>query len=240
MDGYVVAASELEETKPAPEDTAHVRFTIGPGEGCQRLEQRIVRFAAGRSRPQALDGLQAVLYVVSGTGRLVVGQGEEELTPLTGAYVASGESFVVENHGADDLVAVLVTAPVDDSVAPRDGRTVRWQDRPSLPASPDREFRFLVNEDVGCRDITQFVGLIPPGRAPMHSHAYDEVIYVIAARRRSPAARASTCRPSSSTASKTEAKRPCRCSGSSTRPGAPPRARPSRPNKACRAAMRGR
>jgi quercetin dioxygenase-like cupin family protein len=27
--------------------------------------------------------------------------------------------------------------------------------------------------------VTQFIGLIPPGRAPMHSHTYDEVIYVV-------------------------------------------------------------
>ena len=27
--------------------------------------------------------------------------------------------------------------------------------------------------------VTQFVGTIPPGRAPLHSHVYDEVIYVV-------------------------------------------------------------
>ena len=27
--------------------------------------------------------------------------------------------------------------------------------------------------------MTQFVGIIPPGRAGMHSHVYDEVVYVI-------------------------------------------------------------
>jgi mannose-6-phosphate isomerase-like protein (cupin superfamily) len=36
-----------------------------------------------------------------------------------------------------------------------------------------------VNQDIGCRDVTQFVGIIPPGRAGMHSHVYDEVVYVI-------------------------------------------------------------
>ncbi len=28
--------------------------------------------------------------------------------------------------------------------------------------------------------FTQFVGLIPPGRAPEHHHAYDEVVHVLA------------------------------------------------------------
>jgi mannose-6-phosphate isomerase-like protein (cupin superfamily) len=57
--------------------------------------------------------------------------------------------------------------------------TVRYADRPALPATPNREFRLLVDEDAGCVDVTQFVGLIPPGRAPMHSHTYDEVVYVL-------------------------------------------------------------
>jgi mannose-6-phosphate isomerase-like protein (cupin superfamily) len=48
-----------------------------------------------------------------------------------------------------------------------------------LPASPNREFRYLVNQDMGCLDVTQFVGVIPPGRAGMHSHVYDEVVYVL-------------------------------------------------------------
>jgi mannose-6-phosphate isomerase-like protein (cupin superfamily) len=33
--------------------------------------------------------------------------------------------------------------------------------------------------DERCRDITQFFGLIAPGRAPMHSHIYDEIVYII-------------------------------------------------------------
>jgi quercetin dioxygenase-like cupin family protein len=32
---------------------------------------------------------------------------------------------------------------------------------------------------VGCRSVTQFVGFIPPGRAPDHFHRYDEVLYVL-------------------------------------------------------------
>jgi len=28
--------------------------------------------------------------------------------------------------------------------------------------------------------VTQFIGFIPPGRAPDHFHRYDEVIYILA------------------------------------------------------------
>jgi mannose-6-phosphate isomerase-like protein (cupin superfamily) len=178
MAGYVVAERDVAETAECGESTS-ARQTIGRKQGCERLEQWIVRYAPGRSPAQQLGEQQGVLYVVSGTGRLHVADRVATLEPVTGAYVAAGESFIVENTGEDDLVLVVVTAPVERSTAPGDERIVRWGDRPSLPASPNREFRLLVNEDVGCRDITQFVGVIPPGRAPLHSHTYDEVVYVI-------------------------------------------------------------
>ena len=74
---------------------------------------------------------------------------------------------------------VIVGAPQLAGHAAGERRTVALADRPVLPAGTDREFRFLVDSDMGCADITQFVGIIPPGRAPTHSHTYDEVVYVI-------------------------------------------------------------
>jgi quercetin dioxygenase-like cupin family protein len=57
--------------------------------------------------------------------------------------------------------------------------TVRYADQPSLGATAEREFRYLINQDAGCLEVTQFVGVIPPSRAPDHNHTYDEVVYVI-------------------------------------------------------------
>jgi mannose-6-phosphate isomerase-like protein (cupin superfamily) len=96
-----------------------------------------------------------------------------------GVFVAAGEPYTVENTGDEELVLVSVTAPQVETPSPNGHRAVRWSERPSLPARPNREFRYLVDAETGCRDITQFVGVIPPGRAPMHSHTYDEVIYVV-------------------------------------------------------------
>jgi mannose-6-phosphate isomerase-like protein (cupin superfamily) len=56
---------------------------------------------------------------------------------------------------------------------------VRYADQPPIPAPPNREFRYLVDRETGCREVTQFIGLIPPGRVPMHDHSYDEVVYVV-------------------------------------------------------------
>jgi mannose-6-phosphate isomerase-like protein (cupin superfamily) len=118
--------------------------------------------------------------VVSGRGRLHVGEQAHELEPDTGAYVVSGEEYELENPGPEELVVVVVEAPLEKVTAIDPGRrTVRYADQPALEAGADREFRYLVNQDVGCPDVTQFVGVIPPGRAPTHSHSYDEIVYVI-------------------------------------------------------------
>src|SRR5579875_955549 len=47
-------------------------------------------------------------------------------------------------------------------------------------ATAGREFILLAGPERGCASATQFVGLIPPGRAPDHFHRYDEVVYVLA------------------------------------------------------------
>ena len=56
---------------------------------------------------------------------------------------------------------------------------MRYRDQPVESAGIDREFRYLVNADAGIAEVTQFVGVIPPGRDPMHCHEYDEVVYVV-------------------------------------------------------------
>jgi mannose-6-phosphate isomerase-like protein (cupin superfamily) len=140
----------------------------------------VIRFAPGRSQPRDLDGRQELLYVASGVGTLHVGGAEHALEPGTGAYVVSGESYSVANPGPAELVLVAVAAPQESprTIDP-ERRTVRYADQPVLSGGTDREFRYLVNQDVGSLDVTQFVGVIPPGRGSMHSHSYDEIVYVI-------------------------------------------------------------
>jgi mannose-6-phosphate isomerase-like protein (cupin superfamily) len=164
-----------------PGDTAETRLAIDASCGCERLEQRVIRFRPGRSAERSLAGRQEVLYVAAGSGTVEVNGERHMLEPNMGVYLASGERYAVENPGPGELHVVSVTAPAEESHAgdTEHGVTVRYGDRPALPASPNREFRYLVNQDLGCRDVTQFVGIIPPGRAGMHSHTYDEVVYVV-------------------------------------------------------------
>ena len=147
--------------------------------GSEVLELHLASFDHGRSTPRTLDGRQELLYVASGRGTLFVEGHPHELEPGTAAYVVAGESYEVENDGPESLRIVSVTAPQSDGAARPEKRIVRYADQPSLRASGDREFRYLVTDEVGCRDATQFFGVIAPGRAPEHSHVYDEVIYVL-------------------------------------------------------------
>ena len=173
--GYVVAEVDVEGR---PESgTAEARLTIDRSCGCERLEQRVLRFSPGRSEEREPGARQEVLYVAAGRGALHVDGEAHELEPDTGAFLVPGDRYRIDNPGPDDLVLVSVTAPCEGSR--RSQVTVRYADRPALPATPNREFRFLVNQDAGCLDVTQFVGSIPPGRAPMHSHTYDEVVYIV-------------------------------------------------------------
>jgi mannose-6-phosphate isomerase-like protein (cupin superfamily) len=176
--GFVVAEAAV-PAQAEPGDTAETRVAIDASVGCERLEQRVIRFGPGRSAERRLDGRQEVLYVAAGQGEIDVNGERHALEPETGVYLTDGDRYAVENPGPGELRIVSVTAPVEHE--PRADRqvTVRYADRPSLPATPNREFRLLVDEDLGCPDVTQFVGIIPPGRAGLHSHTYDEVVYVV-------------------------------------------------------------
>ena len=179
VEAYVVAADEVEGLREAG-DTALVRVTIGAEQGCEHLEQRVVRFGPGRSRPRRDDERDEVLYVVSGTGTLLVDGEPHPLEPDTGAYVAAGETVELENPGPDELVVVSVSTPAaSEGPGPNRSVTVRFGDQPELRADANRTFRYLVNEESGCREVTQFVGVVQPCRAPDHSHTYDEVGYIV-------------------------------------------------------------
>jgi mannose-6-phosphate isomerase-like protein (cupin superfamily) len=177
--GYVVHEGEL-QANARNGDTAARVVAIDSSNGSSVLELHLARYGPGRSSPHTLEGIQEIMYTTSGSGSLTVAGESHELEPGTAAYLTAGESYEVDNQGPEDLVIVSATAPqsADEAQVPT-ARTVRYADQPTLPASGDREFRYLVTDEVGCRDATQFYGVIAPGRAPDHSHVYDEVIYVL-------------------------------------------------------------
>jgi mannose-6-phosphate isomerase-like protein (cupin superfamily) len=160
-------------------DTAERAVAIDASFGSELLELHLARYEPGRSLPRTLDGVQEVMYAAAGQGTLIVEGKPYELQPGTAVYLVSGESYEIDNPGPETLLLVSAVAPQDSGRELDGRRIVRYDDQPALPASGDREFRYLVTDEVGCTELTQFYGIIAPGRAPDHSHVYDEVIYVL-------------------------------------------------------------
>jgi mannose-6-phosphate isomerase-like protein (cupin superfamily) len=174
--GYVVDSLDVAGTRDEG-DTCTTQVTIGAAHGSLRLEQRVLRFAPGRSQPRENEGHEEILFVVAGRGTLHLNGEPHALEPEIGAYVAPGQSSEIEGPGPGNLVLVAVLYPEPDE-GPRDPGlpvTVRYADQPAHRAGKDREFRHLIDT----HGVTQFVGSIPPGRAKDHYHLYEEVAYIL-------------------------------------------------------------
>ena len=175
---FVVAEADV-EGRQAEGDTALEKLTFGTHTGSRLLEQRVTRYAPGRSEPRRRADRDELLYVVSGTGTLELDGEPHGLEPESGAYVRAGETYVIDNAGPDQLLLVSTSVPVESVIRPPREVIVRFADRQELRADDKRTFRYLVNQDAGCLDATQFVGIVEPCRAPDHSHTYDEVGYIV-------------------------------------------------------------
>jgi mannose-6-phosphate isomerase-like protein (cupin superfamily) len=175
---FVVAEDDVEGRR-AEGDTAVEKVVMGPHTGSGVLEQRVTRYEPGRSLPRGETERDELLYVVSGSGTLELEGQPYELEPDSGVYVRAGETYVVDVPGPGQLTVVSTTVPVEQAYRPPREVIVRFADRPELRADAKRTFRYLVNQDAGCMDATQFVGIVEPCRAPDHSHSYDEVGYIV-------------------------------------------------------------
>jgi mannose-6-phosphate isomerase-like protein (cupin superfamily) len=175
---FVVAEEDVEGRRTEG-DTALEKVVLGAHTGSQLLEQHVTRFAAGRSLPRGQEGRDELLFVVSGAGTLELEGEQYPLEPDSGVYVRAGESYTVENAGPEELLLVSSSVPVEQVYRSPREVVVRFADQPELRADAKRTFRYLVNQDAGCMDATQFVGIVEPCRAPDHSHTYDELGYII-------------------------------------------------------------
>jgi mannose-6-phosphate isomerase-like protein (cupin superfamily) len=175
IDTFVVHEADVEPAQDE-DDTATTRLTFA----VEHLQQRVLRFAPGRSGERSPDGHHDLLYVVAGSGELELEGKRHALEPGTGVFVAPGERYAVENPGPGELLVVAVAAQAELPVA--DGKRkviVRFDDQPEHTASVERTFRYLINEDAGCLDVTQFIGIVQPSKAPFHSHPYEELGYIL-------------------------------------------------------------
>ena len=109
----------------------------------------------------------------------------------TGIYLRPGQTLMVDNPGPEAVCFVSSQCPegesgivplgsvdlITDTQAPEPS-LVRLADQREMPAG-DRWYRVLVDHEIGSEQVTQFVGSIPPGRAPDHFHEYEEVLFIL-------------------------------------------------------------
>lgn len=166
--------------KEADDDTVLERHVLDPETSSVPLTLRVLTFAPGRSAERSAGTSDEILFVVSGGGTLVLGGEASEVQPETGVYVAAGGVWQAENPGPEDLVVVswLVPSPLRP-VEARTSSVVPLEAQDSVDATGDRQFRYVVNRAAGCQSATQFVGYVPPGRAPEHYHTYGELAFIL-------------------------------------------------------------
>ena len=141
--------------------------------------RRAVEMPAGGWLDRGSGGGGELWFVISGSGLLALDQGVSlELRPDRGIWLPSGVEYRACSLD-DDLLCDLVTLPPGGAASSGPPVTSDFADRP-VEITGDRQFRVVLGPALGCPGATQFVGEIPPGRAPDHRHPYDETVLVLA------------------------------------------------------------
>jgi quercetin dioxygenase-like cupin family protein len=122
----------------------------------------------------------SLLFVVSGSGSLLLGEQRLALAPGSAALVLAGEEAKVT---ADDGGIALLHARAGDEAdrhAPLGRRetAVRLDEAVSARATGSRSYQVLFGAENGSTRVTLFAGYVPPGRAPWHFHLYDEIVWI--------------------------------------------------------------
>ena len=187
----VIDGGDLSES----EGTRRYRIPISRAMGARDIAQSVSAYSEGFSTARRNPVGEEVIYVVNGTGICFIDGYSYDLAPGTAVYIPPGSVYQIENldergRGVSDLEIVSVCCPEDEEtetgiepiVRPaQDTKPFRTVREGEIDATSygDRSFKLLVNQDIGARRVTQFVGTIPPGRAPLHHHTYEEAIYIM-------------------------------------------------------------
>jgi mannose-6-phosphate isomerase-like protein (cupin superfamily) len=192
--------SEMREGPPLVNGPLRVWNRIGRASGAQAISLRVMEFAPGLSPTIQNEGCDQILYMLgevrtacdSGRAILLIDGQSYEITPDTGIYVRPNQTFAIDNPRSASIVVISAQCP-DPETAPRfvdppasssdssrldQPPIVRLADQRAQPTA-DRWYRVLVDDKVGSEQVTQFIGSIPPGRAPDHFHQYEEVLFIL-------------------------------------------------------------
>lgn len=190
--------SEMREGEPYVNGTLGIWNQIGKATGAQAISLRVMEFAPGMSPGIRNGDGDEILYVVdevrtacvSGRVNLLIDGVAYAAGPDTGIYIRPNQTFAIDNQTQDPIVVIssrcpdpdrspqFIDTPASTSPATDLSPIVRLADQRAQPTA-DRWYRVLVDDKVGSEQVTQFVGSIPPGRAPDHFHEYEEVLFIL-------------------------------------------------------------
>jgi mannose-6-phosphate isomerase-like protein (cupin superfamily) len=180
--------STMDEGAPRVFGSLKVWNQIGRASSAEAISLRILEFGPGTSPSLRNRECDEVIYVLEGECTVFIDGAAHEVGPETGIYLRPGESLSVQNAGPDVVRFVSSQCPeetfeiVDEfsinSTRPQSSPMVKLSDKRALPTA-DRWYRVLVDGEIGSEQVTQFVGSIPPGRAPDHFHEYEEVLFIL-------------------------------------------------------------
>lgn len=122
------------------------------------------------------ESADEVLYVIAGHGAATINGRTYDIKVDDGIYVPPAMTLALSGT----LTLVSSRCAGHGAGAAIDGASlvVSMHDRPEQRTG-DRGYREIVNGEMGSTQVTQFVGSIPPGRAPDHFHLYEEVICIL-------------------------------------------------------------
>ena len=150
--------------------------------GAQHLTAYRLAIGAGAAVSTLHPAVDEALYVLEGAGAIQIEAAKYALGPGQAAFVPAGAEHHCINTGDRPLILVGAMASTGSSSPEREAiETPMVDERRVTPTlMGERSFRVLVGPHVGCRTMTQFTGVIPTGRAPLHAHPHEEVVYILA------------------------------------------------------------
>jgi mannose-6-phosphate isomerase-like protein (cupin superfamily) len=164
--------------EPELEGALRIWRHFGTHAGATAISLRVLELPAGERATLRNEASDEVLYVLSGSGTAndfaLIADTGLYLPPRTSLEIAATEGLTLVSSRCPDDGATL------EGYEPGYGSlfAVAMQDRP-VQRTGDRWYREVINDDAGSTQVTQFVGGIPPGRAPDHFHLYEEVIVIL-------------------------------------------------------------
>jgi mannose-6-phosphate isomerase-like protein (cupin superfamily) len=169
--------------------TVRTLLEVGPADD-RGLVRRLVEIPAGGRFEGIASAGGELWFVIAGSGRLACGdRAGLEFGADVGLLVPPGLAYqAVADPGPDGgsgggggggVRLDVVALPGSAAMAPSRTPLARELGTCAVETTGDRRFRVLFGPDQDCSVATQFVGEIPPGRAPAHIHPYDETVLVL-------------------------------------------------------------